>query len=161
MKTTIRSFFALLALFSLFAAGREVDAVIPPPDGGYPNFNTAEGQNALFSLTTGVANTAVGWFSLRSNSTGSFNTALGAGALLANTGDSNTATGVAALAGAGFAIGETKRTGANESVYRTSGCRESVICIIVLAKSLSVRRTGDRRSLVTHPQFPCSTMLRR
>ena len=22
-------------------------AVVPPPDGGYPNFNTAEGQNAL------------------------------------------------------------------------------------------------------------------
>jgi hypothetical protein len=23
-------------------------AVVPPPDGGYPGFNTAEGQNALF-----------------------------------------------------------------------------------------------------------------
>jgi hypothetical protein len=32
-----------------------VQAVVPPPDGGYPNFNTAEGQNALFSLTTGAA----------------------------------------------------------------------------------------------------------
>ena len=28
-------------------------AVVPAPDGGYPNFNTAEGQSALFSLTTG------------------------------------------------------------------------------------------------------------
>jgi hypothetical protein len=26
-------------------------AVVPPPDGGYPNFNTAEGQNALFSVS--------------------------------------------------------------------------------------------------------------
>jgi hypothetical protein len=42
-------------------------AVIPSPDGGYPNFTTAEGQNALFTLTTGSANTAVGWFSLWSN----------------------------------------------------------------------------------------------
>ena len=39
-------------------------AVVPPPDGGYPNFTTAEGQNALKSLTTGAANTAVGWYSL-------------------------------------------------------------------------------------------------
>ena len=28
-------------------------AVVPPPDGGYPNGNTAEGEDALFSLTTG------------------------------------------------------------------------------------------------------------
>ena len=45
-------------------------AVVPPPDGGYPGFNTAEGQNALFSLTTGAANTAVGWFSLQGDSGG-------------------------------------------------------------------------------------------
>ncbi len=44
-------------------------AVVPPPDGGYPNFNTAEGQNALFSLTTGAGNTAVGWSSLLTNAT--------------------------------------------------------------------------------------------
>jgi trimeric autotransporter adhesin len=99
MKTTIRLFFALLALFGLFAAGREADAVIPPPDGGYPGFNTAEGQNALLSLntSTGLANTAVGWFSLKSNVDGSFNTALGAGTLLLNTAGQNTAIGAAAL----------------------------------------------------------------
>jgi len=28
-------------------------AVVPPPDGGYPGGNTAEGQNALFSLAGG------------------------------------------------------------------------------------------------------------
>src|SRR6266567_3196125 len=72
-------------------------SVLPPPDGGYPNFTTAEGANALFSLTTGSANTAVGFFSLFSNATGSFNTAVGAGALDLNTADNNTATGAAAL----------------------------------------------------------------
>ena len=72
-------------------------AVSPPPDGGYPNFNAAEGQRALFSLTTGSANTAVGWFSLSTNVAGSFNTATGAGSLLFNTADQNTAFGAAAL----------------------------------------------------------------
>ena len=72
-------------------------AVVPPPDGGYPNFTTAEGQKALFSLTTGAANTGVGWSALLTNATGSFNTATGAGALLFNIADDNTAFGAAAL----------------------------------------------------------------
>jgi len=84
----------LLVCFGLAPAAR---AVIPPPDGGYPNFNTAEGTNALFNLTTGAANTAVGWSSLSTNAAGSFNTATGAGALLFNTADQNTAFGAAAL----------------------------------------------------------------
>jgi hypothetical protein len=69
-------------------------AVVPAPDGGYPNFNTAEGSNALKNLTTGVGNAAVGWFSLFSNTDGSFNTALGAGTLLSNVGDQNTGFGI-------------------------------------------------------------------
>jgi hypothetical protein len=76
---------------------QRAQAVSPPPDGGYPNFTTAEGQNALFSLTTGSANTAVSWFSLWGNTEGGFNTATGAGALLFNTADENTATGAGAL----------------------------------------------------------------
>jgi hypothetical protein len=72
-------------------------AVSPPPDGGYPGGNTAEGQNAFFSLTTGGYNTAVGFCSLRSDIEGSFNTAIGAGALFANTAINNTATGAGAL----------------------------------------------------------------
>jgi hypothetical protein len=78
MKTTIRLIITILPLLCLSAAGPKAQAVVPPPDGGYPNFTTAEGQNALFSLTTGAANTAVGWFSLQSLTTGSFNTATGA-----------------------------------------------------------------------------------
>ena len=98
MKTTIRLFITILPFLCLSAAGPKAQAVLPPPDGGYPNFNTAEGQNALFSLTTaGAANTAVGWYSLFSDTAGSFNTATGAGSLLFNTGDNNTAFGAAAL----------------------------------------------------------------
>jgi hypothetical protein len=41
--------------------------VNPPPDGGYPRGNTAEGQNALLSLQpSGIYNTAIGIFSLQS-----------------------------------------------------------------------------------------------
>jgi len=88
----------LLALaLSALCATPNAFGVVPPPDGGYPGFTTAEGINALQNLTTGSANTAVGWFSLFSNTDGSFNTATGAGALLFNTGANNTATGAAAL----------------------------------------------------------------
>jgi Chaperone of endosialidase len=75
----------------------KLQAVVPAPDGGYPGGNTAEGQTALLSLTTGGFNTAIGFLSLRSNTAGSFNTGVGAGTLLANTGDENTATGAGAL----------------------------------------------------------------
>ena len=84
-------------LLTCFTLPQRTQAVVPPPDGGYPGFNTAEGQNALLDLTTGSANTAVGWHSLSNNSEGSFNTATGAGALLFNTADENTAFGAVAL----------------------------------------------------------------
>ncbi|PYK53650.1 MAG: hypothetical protein DME48_10880 [Verrucomicrobia bacterium] len=69
----------------------------PPPDGGYPGGNTAEGQNALLSLTTGTYSTAVGLYSLLSLTDGRFNTAIGAATLLANTADEITACGAGAL----------------------------------------------------------------
>jgi hypothetical protein len=77
----------------------KAQAVSPPPDGGYPGFNTAEGDNALKNLNSadGVGNTAVGWFSLFSDVEGGFNTAIGVGALVLNTGGSNTGIGAAAL----------------------------------------------------------------
>ena len=77
----------ILLVLGCLALAPVAKAVVPAPDGGYPGGNTAEGQSALLSLTTGTYNTAVGLFSLESDTTGSFNTALGAGTLLANTGD--------------------------------------------------------------------------
>ena len=75
----------------------KAQAVVPPPDGGYPGGNTAEGTSALLSRTTGMYNTAVGIYSMLSLSDGNFCTGIGAGTLLSNTGDENTATGAGAL----------------------------------------------------------------
>jgi len=98
MKTRIRPIITITTVaFLSIAFLPKAEAVNPPPDGAYPGANTAEGENALFSLTTGLYNTAIGFFSLEGDKTGSFNTALGAGALFANTGDENTATGAGAL----------------------------------------------------------------
>jgi Chaperone of endosialidase len=92
-----RNLFPILILTACLGLSPKIQAVSPAPDGGYPGGNTAEGQNALLSLTIGGFNTAVGWSSLRSDTTGQLNTAVGAGTLFANTGDSNTAVGAGAL----------------------------------------------------------------
>jgi Chaperone of endosialidase len=85
------------AILSAFVFLPGAQAVSPPPDGCYPNFTTAEGCNALGSLTTGAGNTGVGWYSLFSNTTSNFNTGVGVGALALNHADNNTAVGAGAL----------------------------------------------------------------
>jgi len=100
MKTTIIKTI-LLVVFGVSLAcftGLRALGVMPPPDGDYPNKNTAEGKDALFSLTNGNANTATGFNALKANTSGDRNTASGAFALFTNvTGSENTATGYAAL----------------------------------------------------------------
>ena len=96
METRISPVLIIFALVCL-ALVQNTQAVSPPPDGGYPGGNTAEGENALASLTTGLFNTAVGWRSLLSVSTGRFNTAIGAGTLFVSSAEENTATGAGAL----------------------------------------------------------------
>jgi len=82
-----------LACFGLSSAPKAF-GVKPAPDGGYAGGNTAEGQNALQSLTTGIDNTALGYQALFSNTSGNENTATGRIALYNNTtGVGNTATG--------------------------------------------------------------------
>ena len=110
MKNRATIFTTMLSALACFALLPGAQAVMPPPDGGYPGFNTAEGQNAFFSLTTGVANTGVGWYSLFSNTDGSYNTALGAGTLLFNIGDQNTFEGV-----------ENTAVGAAALLFNTTG----------------------------------------
>ena len=105
-KTTILSII-IVAKLGCFGISPTAQAVVPPPDGGYPGGNTAEGQAALASLTAGTFNTAIGFASLRSITAGQFCTAVGAGTLLANTGDGNTATGTGALSSNADGINNT------------------------------------------------------
>ena len=109
MKTTTKIVYRTLALLALncFALLSTAQTLVPPPDGGYPGGNTAEGQNALFSLTTGTFNTAVGFLSGQAFTIGNLNTAIGAGALLFTTADENTATGAGALLNSSGGFGNT------------------------------------------------------
>ena len=98
MKTKLRnSIYGLLPIavtLVCFGLLPNAQAVDPPPDGGYPGGNTAEGTDALFTLTTGVSNTGLGFKALYHDTTGDGNTATGREALFSNTtGDSNTANG--------------------------------------------------------------------
>jgi len=92
-RTKLTSLFAA----AFFAVAPTVRAVDPPPDGGYPGQNTAEGEDALFSLTTGADNTALGFHALFSNTIFSQNTAVGSEALASSSASFNTAVGFKAL----------------------------------------------------------------
>jgi hypothetical protein len=102
-RTTTLAFVITIALgyFALLprAQAAEQPAALPSPapDGAYSGFNTAEGLNALFNLTTGQFNTALGFAALKADTTGAHNTAVGAQALLNNNGSYNTAVGENAL----------------------------------------------------------------
>jgi hypothetical protein len=89
--------FLAVFVFACLGLLPKAQAVVPAPDGGYPGGNTAEGQNALLSRTTGTFNSALGFFSLSALTAGNFCTGVGAGALLLTTADANTAVGFAAL----------------------------------------------------------------
>ena len=84
---------------SCFTVSPPARAVTPPPDGGYPNQNTAEGEDALFDVTFGLNDTAIGYHALYGDTTGNYNTATGSLALESDTtGSTNTAIGYGALA---------------------------------------------------------------
>ena len=94
---TLVSIPLVLACFTLSQMAYAEPDVSPPPDGGYAGFTTAEGQQALKNLTSGIGNSAFGWRSLFSVTTSSYNTGVGGGTLALNIGEANTATGVASL----------------------------------------------------------------
>ena len=85
-----RTLVSLVAL-TCFALSPGSKAVSPPPDGGYPGGNTAEGTDALLSLSSGTNNTAIGADALANNVSGDDNTAVGFQALVLATGNDNTA----------------------------------------------------------------------
>ncbi len=135
----------LFVAFTLicFALSPRMQAVNPPPDGGYAGFNTAEGTDALFSNTTGTRNTGLGYQALYYNH-GDYNTATGSHALFSNTsGTENTATGASALSHntSGFdntgigvgALGENRTGYNNTALGAGAGIRvitaNNVICI--------------------------------
>jgi trimeric autotransporter adhesin len=80
----------VLACFALLPSAR---ALVTDPDETFANFNTAAGQSALASVTSGTFDTAYGAFSLNLVKTTSNNTAVGTNALRFNTGAGNTAVG--------------------------------------------------------------------
>jgi Chaperone of endosialidase len=101
MKTITNMMYPTLVALSLVCFGLSPTAqaqLSPPPDGGYPGQNTAEGDDALFSLTDGTDNTAVGFDALYSHTEGFGCTAIGSQALYSNTiGSHNIAIGFQAL----------------------------------------------------------------
>jgi endosialidase-like protein len=117
MNPLIRSKTILPILIALilpcFALSPTASAVNPPPDGGYPGNNTAEGDDALLRLANGTDNTAVGFQALLNNSNGRSNTAVGSQALYSNRiSQHNTAIGFTALfsntdGGGNTAVGES------------------------------------------------------
>jgi Chaperone of endosialidase len=101
MKNRNTIVIALLSALTCFALCQQLRSATDTPDpaGPLPVSNTADGQLALASVTTGIYNSAFGIYSLLSITDGKFCTGVGAGTLLANTGDENTATGAGALIG--------------------------------------------------------------
>jgi hypothetical protein len=88
LKKAIPVFLVALVCFGLSPVAQAL-LPPPPPDGGYPGQNTAEGENALLSLTTGTDNIALGFQALYSNKVGFRNTATCANALFGSHGDGN------------------------------------------------------------------------
>ena len=139
-----------------------MQAVSPPPDGGYPNGNTAEGVDALYSLeiysrndtaighqalyntTRGNQNTAVGSNALFRNTTGNNNTVVGYYTLFDNTiGIDNTAVGNTALR-SNTAGNNNTGVGANALFRNTTGSRNMAAGF----QALQQNTTGERNTAI-------------
>jgi endosialidase-like protein len=167
LRKVIPLFLVALAYVALSPSSR---AVSPPPDGGYPNENTAEGEDALLNPSPGDGNTAVGFHALHDDNTGFFNTAVGARALSNNTiGENNTATGHEALSsnsdGSGnvangvAALALNTHGGGNVAVgiltmlFNTSGQSNTAVGAFALLNN----RTGDNNNAFGHGALTSNT----
>src|SRR5437870_6832503 len=92
-KVTFMTIFLALVCSELSPQMQAVAETLPPPDGCYLQFTTAEGCQALAGLVSGQGNTGLGWYALAFVGDANYNTAVGAGTLVLNTADSNTAVG--------------------------------------------------------------------
>jgi uncharacterized coiled-coil protein SlyX len=98
MKIRKIIFTTALSALVCFGLCQQMQSATDTPDPGpLTPSNTADGQSALGSLTTGLYNSAFGFLSLLSNADANFNTGVGAGVLLVNTASENTAVGAGAL----------------------------------------------------------------
>jgi hypothetical protein len=158
MKTIIvrnqRAVLLLLALcgFTLWQATPKALGVVPTPDGCYPNFTTAEGCDALNSLTTGSGNTGLGWRSLFSNADASFNTGVGGAALALNNGDSNTAVGAAALL-LNTAGTENTAVGTDAMVFNDTGFKNTAVGAFALYSNVD----GSENTALGYNVLPNNT----
>ena len=115
--------------------------------------NTALGQNALFSNTTGSHSTAVGVTALQSNTTGINNTAVGLSALQNNTtGVSNTAVGAAALLSNTTGVNNTA-LGVNALQNSTTGINNTAVGTATLQNNT----TGINNTALGHAALQNST----
>jgi Collagen triple helix repeat (20 copies) len=153
----IRGFLLIALALGCFALSPAPNAfgVVPAPDGGYPNANTAEGEDALFSLTTGFANTATGFTALYNNTSGNFNTATGTYSLFTNVrGFFNSATGTYSLfnntdgsynTANGYGALYNNQTGAHNTTmgYKALFSNETGVNNIALGYQAGLNLTGD------------------
>ena len=150
-RSSLRLGFLFTFALACFAISPMAQAVSPPPDGGYRDENTAEGDDALLNLAGGHHNTAIGFEALFDNTTGGFNTAngalalasnirgfyntaIGANALFKNVSDVNTATGASALYHNETGFNNTAN-GAFALFRNTHGSGNTAIGVEVLVKN--------------------------
>jgi Chaperone of endosialidase len=107
----------------------------PDPGAVAGSLNTADGDHALFNVTTGIGNAAFGWFSLLSNTDGSFNTAVGAGTLVLNIGDQTTGDGV-----------ENTAVGTVALLFNSTGARNTAVG----STALEINDTGTGNTAMGH-----------
>jgi hypothetical protein len=152
-SSTLRSLFALfLLLLICFGLSPTLQAVNPPPDGGYANDNTAEGTNALFNLTTGAWNTALGFRALFNDTTASKNTAVGYTALYHNNGQNNVAIGSGALYN--NTTGQNNiAIGKNALYYDTTGSNNILIGALYGAPGFGRVTTGSGNTVIGNTYY--------
>jgi len=118
---------------SVLTGGATIQGIKVGKGGGVLATNTAVGDSALVSNTTGIENTAIGNATLLSNTSGDNNTAVGSGALYNNDiGYNNTAVGMAALTENTTAFNNTA-VGALALTANTFGYSNTAVGTLALA----------------------------